>query len=93
MLMLPIQAIVNIELQKPNNEPLVIESIQQAKQLYEQYASVITFEQFASEVMVSSTSQLTNPHCLTQQPQTGGQTFSKDASLPYWPCSHPNKPL
>ncbi|KAI4845617.1 transaldolase [Aureobasidium sp. EXF-8845] len=45
------QAIVNIELQKPQNEPLVIESIQQAKKLYEQYASEVTFEQFASEVM------------------------------------------
>ncbi|KAI5246549.1 transaldolase [Aureobasidium subglaciale] len=45
------QAIVNIELQKPQNEPLVIEAIQQAKQLYEQYASEATFEQFASEVM------------------------------------------
>ncbi|CAD0087480.1 unnamed protein product, partial [Aureobasidium vineae] len=45
------QAIVNIELQKPKNEPLIVESIQQAKQLYSQYASEATFEQFASEVM------------------------------------------
>ncbi|KAI4728193.1 transaldolase [Aureobasidium sp. EXF-10728] len=46
-----LDAIVNIELQKPKNEPLIIESIQQAKQLYPQYASEATFEQFASEVM------------------------------------------
>ncbi|KAI4740280.1 transaldolase [Aureobasidium sp. EXF-12298] len=45
------QAIVNIELQKSQNEPLVIEAIQQAKQLYERYASELTFEQFATEVM------------------------------------------
>ncbi|KAI5254551.1 hypothetical protein E4T42_02313 [Aureobasidium subglaciale] len=45
------QAIVNIELQKPQNEPLVVEAIRQAKQLYEQYATEATFEQFASEVM------------------------------------------
>ena len=53
------QAIVNIELQKPQNKPLVIESIQQAKQLYEQYASETTFEQFASEVMVSLATRTT----------------------------------
>ncbi|CAD0110164.1 unnamed protein product [Aureobasidium uvarum] len=47
------QAIVNIELQKPKNEPLIIESIQQAKQLYTQYASEATFEQFATEVMTN----------------------------------------
>ncbi|THZ61336.1 hypothetical protein D6C85_09558 [Aureobasidium pullulans] len=44
-------AIVNIELQKPENESLIIESIQLAKQMYEQYASEATFEQFATEVM------------------------------------------
>ncbi|THZ21109.1 hypothetical protein D6C89_06838 [Aureobasidium pullulans] len=44
-------AIVNIELQKPENESLIIESIQLAKQMYEQYASGATFEQFATEVM------------------------------------------
>ncbi|THV83724.1 hypothetical protein D6D27_08164 [Aureobasidium pullulans] len=45
------QAIVNVELQKPENESLIIESIQLAKQMYEQYASEATFEQFATEVM------------------------------------------
>lgn len=49
---------MNIELQKSKNEPLVIESIQQAKQLYEQYASQATFEQFASEVMVGFRTQI-----------------------------------
>jgi transaldolase len=49
---------VNIELQKPQNEPLIIESIQQAKKLYEKYASEVTFEQFASEVMVSPVTQM-----------------------------------
>ena len=49
---------MNIELQKSKNEPLVVESIQQAKQLYEQYASEATFEQFASEVMVGSLTQI-----------------------------------
>jgi transaldolase len=59
------QAIVNIELQKPKNESLVIKSIQQAKQLHEQYASETTFEQFASEVMVSFLSQKIKQSCLT----------------------------
>ncbi|KAI5207071.1 hypothetical protein E4T39_02136 [Aureobasidium subglaciale] len=56
------KAIVNIELQKPQNEPLVIEAIQQAKQLYEQYASEATFEQFASEVMAVKLSARMIPH-------------------------------
>ncbi|KAH0342271.1 transaldolase, partial [Aureobasidium melanogenum] len=56
------QAIVNIELQKPNNEPLIIESIQQAKQLYPQYATEATFEQFASEVMAVNLSARMIPY-------------------------------
>ena len=68
MLMLHNQAIVNIELQKPQNESLVVKSLQQAKQLYEQYNSEATFEQFASEVLVSSLSQMTSLYHLTLQP-------------------------
>jgi hypothetical protein len=45
-------------LQKSQNEPLVIEAIQQAKQLYKRYASEIAFEQFATEVMVSSPARM-----------------------------------
>ncbi|KAG9630689.1 transaldolase, partial [Aureobasidium melanogenum] len=56
------QAIVNIELQKPKNEPLIIESIQQAKQLYPQYASEATFEQFASEVLAVNLSARMIPY-------------------------------
>ncbi|KAG9560970.1 transaldolase, partial [Aureobasidium melanogenum] len=56
------QAIVNIELQKPKNEPLIIESIQQAKQLYPQYATEATFEQFASEVMAVNLSARMIPY-------------------------------
>ncbi|KAK6008816.1 hypothetical protein QM012_000719 [Aureobasidium pullulans] len=56
------QAIVNIELQKPQNEPLILEGIKLAKQIYPEYASAATFPQFASEVLAVTLSARMTPY-------------------------------